>query len=296
MFKKFCAIMVAIVVFSTVASFPVSAQEQLVGETDVVLENPVATKKLQNPKIRNISVIGIDTAKITWKKVEEADGYNVYRKASNTKSFKKIATVEEKTSIKDKGLMCGFKYDYKVSAFSNEENNMVLSESEKNTKTFSIPVSACKTFEIKRKDFCFPLKGKKVSVTSPYGWRSSGFHDGIDFDLTTGEDVLAWKSGYVHEIKRAYESSWGNFVMIYHGKINGKKIYSGYAHLDSIDVKVGQKVLMGQKIGEGGNTGRSYGSHLHFEIYKGGTTPSKNRVNPASYVGVENKKGWQKIG
>ena len=52
---------------------------------------------------------------------------------------------------------------------------------------------------------------------------------------------------------------------------------------------------MGQKIGTGGNTGRSYGSHLHFEIYKGGDSPSKNRVNPASYVGLENKKGIQKV-
>ena len=83
--------------------------------------------------------------------------------------------------------------------------------------------------------------------------------------------------------------------MIYHGKIDGKEIYSGYAHLDSIDVKVGQKVVMGQKIGEGGNTGRSYGSHLHFEIYKGGDVPSENRVNPAKYIGLENEKGWQTI-
>ncbi|MBQ4155312.1 MAG: hypothetical protein IJD90_00735, partial [Clostridia bacterium] len=214
MFKKFGAALVSIVMFIAVVNLPASAQENVEKQINLAVADVVISKRVENPKIRTIKTIAIDTAKITWKKVKDADGYNVYRKASNAKNFKKIATVEDKTFIKDKGLMCGFKYDYKVNAFSDDSETTLVSNSENNTKTFAIPVSACKTFEIKRKDYCFPLKVQKVDVTSAYGWRFGGgdFHDGIDLDVKTGDDVLSWKSGYVYEIKRAYESSWGNFV------------------------------------------------------------------------------------
>ncbi len=295
MFKKLGTALVAFVIFLTVANMPASANEQIEAQVQKQSEVVVSTK-LASPKIRNIRTVGIDSAKITWKSVNGADGYYVYRKAKRARTFKKIATVEDKNYLKDTGLMCGFEYDYKVGAFA-DQTPIVLSDSEKNTKTFVLPISAVKTFGIKKKDYCFPLDVENVDVTSAYGWRFGGgdFHDGVDFDLNTGDKVMAWKSGYVYKIKTAYESSWGNFVMIYHGKIGGKKIFSGYAHLDRIDVKVGQKVVMGQKIGTGGNTGRSYGSHLHFEIYKGGDSPSKNRVNPTSFVDLENKKGIQKV-
>lgn len=157
-------------------------------------------------------------------------------------------------------------------------------------------------------EFSFPLEGSSVSVTSTYGWRyisgSTSFHAGVDLDLETGDRVNAFKSGKVY--KTTYEAGgWGNYVLIYHGKYKGKKLFTGYAHLNKISVKKGQKVSQGQKIGEGGNTGRSFGSHLHFEVYLGGLSTAKptskdsyfepDRVNPMAYIGLENKEGIQKV-
>ena len=139
-----------------------------------------------------------------------------------------------------------------------------------------------------------------VNVSSLYGWRWGKFHAGVDLSAKTGEKIVAWKDGYVY--KSCYNSSWGNYVMIYHGKINGKDVYSGYAHLSKRSVKVGQMVVQGQQIGKAGNTGHSFGSHLHFEIYYGGASAKKppavksaNRINPVSFIGLKNRKGIQSI-
>ena len=69
--------------------------------------------------------------------------------------------------------------------------------------------------------------------------------------------------------------SWGYYVSIYHDST-----YSTlYAHMSSVAVSAGQKVKKGDIIGYVGNTGYSFGNHLHFEVYKDGT-----RVNPGAYV------------
>ena len=66
----------------------------------------------------------------------------------------------------------------------------------------------------------------------------------------------------------------GNYVMIYHG--NG--LYTRYLHLDSLNVSVGQQVTKGQKLGVMGNTGNSFGAHLHFDVMLNGSY-----VNPMPY-------------
>ncbi|MGW4150633.1 M23 family metallopeptidase, partial [Streptomyces albogriseolus] len=72
--------------------------------------------------------------------------------------------------------------------------------------------------------------------------------------------------------------AYGNAVVIKHGN----KTYSQYAHLSSVNVKVGQVVKTGQKIALSGNTGNSSGPHLHFEIR---TTPNYgSAVNPATFL------------
>ena len=256
----------------------------------------IAKKTLKTPKIKKIKTVDIDAVKITWKKVKNADGYYVYRKKGKT--FKKIATVEN-NKYKDTGLAIGKKYKYKVKAYIKDDGKTATGKTD--AKVYKISVNACKKYEIDRNHYAFPIANReKVNVSSLYGWRWGSFHAGVDLSAHTGEDIVAWKDGYVY--KSGYHSSWGNYIMIYHGKINGKDVYSGYAHLSRRSVKKGQKVVQGQKIGDAGNTGRSYGTHLHFEIYYGGKSAKKpprvksaDRINPVYFIGLKNHKGIQSV-
>lgn len=110
-------------------------------------------------------------------------------------------------------------------------------------------------------DYAHPYFGE---VTSDFGPRRYRFHYGIDIKLETGDTVYAAFDGIVRIAK--YSKTYGNVVLIRH--FNGLETL--YAHLSKIDVEIGQEVLAGQPIGLGGNTGRSTGSHLHFEVrFKG---------------------------
>lgn len=111
--------------------------------------------------------------------------------------------------------------------------------------------------------YASPIKRKKV-ITSRYGWRWGRPHKGIDIDLITGDSVFSVLDGIVRFAR--YSSGHGRTVVIRH--FNG--LETTYAHLSRFGVKANDTVRKGEYIGKGGNTGRSYGSHLHFETrYKG---------------------------
>ena len=114
----------------------------------------------------------------------------------------------------------------------------------------------------------WPMSGK---ITSPYGTRSSGFHSGIDIGGKIGRGVYAAAGGKV--VLSSWYYAYGNCILIDHG--NGMK--TRYAHLSAYKVKVGDTVERGQLIGLCGNTGRSTGPHLHFEVIVNGST--KNPIN-----------------
>ncbi len=127
---------------------------------------------------------------------------------------------------------------------------------------------------------CRPdLKPAKGPYTSPFGMRvhpithTYTMHKGLDIANDIGTKVVAAGSGVVVYAKEM--SSFGNLVIIDHGY--GYK--SLYAHNNKIVVKKGQHVEKGQKISEMGNTGRSTGSHLHFEIHYNGQP-----INPANVL------------
>ncbi len=113
--------------------------------------------------------------------------------------------------------------------------------------------------------FVIPLSNPRIS--SPYGIRKDPFtgdykmHHGVDYGAPIGESVYASQYGVVCLVKYS-GSGYGNRIKIKHS--DGYKTL--YAHLSKIDVEVGQHVETGEKIGEVGNTGRSTGPHLHFEI------------------------------
>ena len=109
--------------------------------------------------------------------------------------------------------------------------------------------------------------------TSHFGPRRRRFHYGLDLAQPTGEPIYAAFDGVVRISKR--NKSYGNLVIIHHA--NGLETY--YAHMSKREVVVGQHVKSGELIGLCGNTGRSFGSHLHFEIrYMG------NAMNPENVI------------
>lgn len=122
-------------------------------------------------------------------------------------------------------------------------------------------------------------------ISSGFGNRSfdgGGFHDGVDIAGSGTVPVAAAGDGVVI---RAYVSdSYGNCVFITHN-FGGQVWTTVYAHLDSFNVSAGQTISKGTKIGYMGNTGHSFGQHLHFELHKGEWNASKsNAVDPQKYI------------
>lgn len=118
------------------------------------------------------------------------------------------------------------------------------------------------------------------AVTGVFGeHRRRHRHPGIDFDGVTGDPVIVASDGRVTHAARAPRGygGYGLLVVIDHG--NG--VESLYAHLSRIDVALGAPVVVGQSVGAIGTTGRSTGSHLHFEIRRDGVP-----VDPATFVPV----------
>ena len=121
-----------------------------------------------------------------------------------------------------------------------------------------------------------PLHG---TVTSGYGPRTptdiiSANHAGVDIGANEGTEIIAAMEGTV-ELVSSY-GDYGNHVKITNGKIS-----TLYAHCSVICVNQGDYVAQGQKIAEVGNTGRTTGPHLHFEISRQGRT-----VNPESIIEI----------
>ncbi|MBA2612604.1 MAG: peptidoglycan DD-metalloendopeptidase family protein [Bacteroidetes bacterium] len=105
--------------------------------------------------------------------------------------------------------------------------------------------------------FAMPIKGP---LTSVFGWRRYRPHYGTDIDIETGDQIVSAFDGMVRFAK--YCQGYGNCVIIRHN--NG--LETVYGHLSKLLVEPGQKVTAGDLIALGGNTGRSSGSHLHFEF------------------------------
>jgi murein DD-endopeptidase MepM/ murein hydrolase activator NlpD len=101
--------------------------------------------------------------------------------------------------------------------------------------------------------------------------RAPAFHAGIDFTADRGTDILAAASGVV--ITAQYQHEYGRTIEIDHGE----GLTTRYAHASKLKVEAGQIVRKGQKIGEVGNTGRSTGAHLHFEVRSHGVAVDPNK-------------------
>ena len=112
----------------------------------------------------------------------------------------------------------------------------------------------------------------ETRITSPFGFRRYRWHYGTDLKVYYGDPISAAFDGIVRIVD--YERyGYGRYVVLRH--LNGFETL--YGHLSKTKVKVGQKVKAGELIGLGGSTGRSTGTHLHFEVrYQG------NAIDPSS--------------
>ncbi|QNP71007.1 M23 family metallopeptidase [Streptomyces roseirectus] len=127
-----------------------------------------------------------------------------------------------------------------------------------------------------------PVKSYTLSASfAQAGNLWSAKHSGQDFAVPTGTVVVAAHGGTVVKAGPGGAgdgAAYGNAVVIKHA--NG--VYSQYAHLSRIDVKVGQVVATGQRIGLAGSTGNSTGPHLHFEIRT--TANYGSAVDPVAFL------------
>lgn len=124
-----------------------------------------------------------------------------------------------------------------------------------------------------------PVSNKDLSmVAAGWGYRldpiynTSRFHQGMDFSAPVGTDVFATGNGKI--TSAGWERGYGNCIRIDHGY--GYATF--YAHLSSIYTYVGKSVVRGEVIGKVGNTGKSYGPHLHYEVHQKGKP-----VNPQNF-------------
>ena len=128
-------------------------------------------------------------------------------------------------------------------------------------------------------------------VTSPFGSRTLNgkktYHAGIDLVCDTDSTVIATDNGKVITSRIVTDKSnktweWGNYICIQTDE--GKRLY--YCHLKERAVKTGDYVKTGAGIGVMGNTGYSFGAHLHFEVRQNNVP-----VNAAEYLGIKNQSG-----
>ncbi len=187
--------------------------------------------------------------------------------------------------------------EYQVSLVKTVNNNDISSE-----HLMSVPVKAPVTQIVERGIraenlvmdtytvvqtlgvFCWPCVDL-FEVTSDWGGRellgSADYHEGIDISGPNAEGCLVVAGAGGTVIEAGYSSGgYGNYVIIDHG--NGIQTVYGHMLDNSLRVRTGQHIGKGEVIGQVGNTGYSFGAHLHFEVRINGI-----RVNPAPYLGLK---------
>ena len=179
------------------------------------------------------------------------------------------------------------KYDRMVMAETKAQGLEIGQEKNTDKEAYSFPVE--------REDFIF--------VTSPFGMRTDPMdagkqqmHKGIDIRCK-GDAVLATENnGKVVVVNHNANTAGGKSVTIEYPRRDGSKVQNTYMHLSSVDVKVGDTVQAGQKVGVSGNTGtRTTGEHLHFGVTLVSAYGQKRDMDPAVYLAEIAEKGNIKL-
>lgn len=175
----------------------------------------------------------------------------------------------------------------KYDKIASEQGPMAASPKMKQVSGYSFPV--------KRDEF--------LLITSPYGMRNDPitpgqkqFHKGVDIRCK-GDELLATEdNGKVVNVNQNVNTGGGKSVTIEYNRPDGSKYQTTYMHLSDINVKIGDTVNAGQKIGVSGNTGtRTTGEHLHFGVKLVSTDGTARDIDPAAYLAEIAAKGNIKI-
>ena len=194
-----------------------------------------------------------------------------------------VKTVEDNTIYEgsSKILIQGVEGEAQVNAHVTYVNGRETGREEITRTTLREPTTTTKAIGTKPRPktastgtYSWPIYGR---ITSYFGGRnifgSYSYHSGIDISASYGAPIYASDGGTV--TFSGWKGTYGKLVIITHD--NGTKTY--YAHNSSLLVSSGQKVYKGQQIAKAGSTGRSTGTHCHFEVRVNGTA-----VNPLSYL------------
>lgn len=246
----------------------VENKSQIKKQNDIKKEEK--TQKEQESKQKTISNVKTNTQQINktnnvvnTKLAEQKVEKSVTKKSTSVQSNTKKQTKTEKTTVKNVNTK-------KTDTKKNETKKVPETEKKKisSDPNQKLPKIAARSSS----KFSWPVRGK---ILSGYGSKSNGlFNDGINIQANKGTNVMAAENGVVayagNEIK-----GMGNLIIIQHAD----GWMTVYAHMNTMSVKRGNKVNVGQKIGTVGMTGKVDAPQLHFEIRKG-----TKSYNPTQYL------------
>ena len=197
--------------------------------------------------------------------------------ASLTEAEQAIEKLKDKNSNNKDKLGVIEKYATELTEFSTIDKTVDKLYEKKVVKTYSVGVAATgMNTSSKVVDLGISLiRPVSGTVTSRFGGRWGKNHKGVDIGAPKGTTIVAAAAGTVTVSQYGYSGGYGNYIILSHG--NG--IQTLYAHCTSLLVNVGQTVSQGQAIATVGNTGNSYGNHLHLEVRVNGVAQ-----NPQNYV------------
>lgn len=175
-----------------------------------------------------------------------------------------VSPKEIKSSVGSGGALVGSR------SLTMEELQTTLADLDKITdqRVDLMTLMESRLFDLKIKKLMVPTQQPVIGGTlgSSFGWRidplngQSALHTGLDFPAGQGTPIVAAAGGVV--VTQEYHPAYGNMLEIDHGN----DLITRYAHASKVLAKKGDLIKRGQKIAEVGSTGRSTGSHLHFEV------------------------------
>lgn len=238
-----------------------------VSQAELFANNPdVEERTMQIGTVLNVKALQPALTVRTVEKVTEeivTEPQLIIRKSDNLKAGESKVVAKGSNGLKT--------MEYRIT----KENGMVIAEQwlgqEVSKKaTPRIVLKGTKVVGEGTGQFAWPVSGANIS--SSYGSRWGRTHKGVDL-VSSDRDILAADEGVVSFT--GTKTGYGNVIIIDHK--NGYETL--YGHLSKISVKEGEIVEKGAKIGVMGSTGRSTGTHLHFEIHKNGGVQ-----NPMKYL------------
>lgn len=187
-----------------------------------------------------------------------------------------VNELKEKNSNNKDKLSIVEKYETELEEFTDVETCVAdLYEKKVVVQSYAVAATGMNTSSQKIELGISLIRPVSGTVTSRFGARWGKSHKGLDIGADKGTPIKAAASGTVTVAQYGYSGGYGNYVMISHG--NG--VQTLYGHCNSLNVTAGEYVSQGQVIAFVGNTGNSFGNHLHLEIRVNGVAQ-----NPQNYL------------